>query len=371
MVEIALEAADKASDVTLPPLLTPPRRLQPYSMEDLAQLPKREPLIKGLLDRGCMSVMYGDSNSGKTFTALDLCLHVALGWTWCKRRVRKSRVLYIAAEGGFGLVERLRAFQLHHNITEVPFHVIPSAVDFRSSVADIEGVIKEAKALGGVDLIVIDTLARAISGGDENSSVDMGMFVKNSDHLRQGTGAHVMVIHHTGKDAARGARGHSSLRAATDTEIAVRKSDDKAITMEVTKQRDGRTGGKFSFKLEVVPLGSDEDGDPITSCVLLPEHSAIQSIGPNINQSQARALSALNTLLAEQGEEGVPKHGMKQVRFVQRKNFTEALEKANISSSDNPDNVKRQIDRIIKSLIKEGFIDSYDDKIWLTGQAGQ
>ncbi|MCC7035725.1 MAG: AAA family ATPase [Alphaproteobacteria bacterium] len=372
MTETAKQAADEAWQK--PDLLAEPmrRRMQPYSFGELEKLPKRTPLIKGLLDRGGMSVVYGDSNCGKTFLAIDICLHIALGRSWCRLKVQRGRALYVAAEGGLGIYERLRAFQNHKGIMGPPLHVIPATVDFRSAQRDVDEIISEVKLLGGVEIIVIDTLARAISGGDENSSMDMGAFIRCIDRLRQATGAHVMIIHHTGKIEARGARGHSSLRAATDTEIAVTKSKESIVELEVTKQRDGRIGGKLSFTLEVVSLGRDEDGENITSCVLLP--MTITDVSKNTLPSRGnkqRALSVLDNVLAESGELGVPNRGMPSVRFVREADFRKALEQANISSSDKPDNVRRQIDRIISSLNDDGITATYDDKIWLVGQVGQ
>ena len=114
-----------------------------------------------------------------------------------------------------------------------------------------------------VALIVLDTLSRVMAGGEENGSVDMGAMVRHFDRIRLATGAHVMVVHHSGKDVARGARGHSLLRAATDTEIEIA---DRQIA--VTKQRDLDKAWSSAFGLKVVTLGCDEDGQDVTSCVL-------------------------------------------------------------------------------------------------------
>jgi len=78
----------------------------------------------------------------------------------------------------------------------------------------------------------------------------------------------IMLIHHSGKDVARGARGHSSLRAAVDTEIELTRDDFGVITAEVTKQCDGPTGYKFGYILRQIELGRDQDGDPVTTCLV-------------------------------------------------------------------------------------------------------
>src|SRR5690606_23490334 len=119
-------------------------------------------------------------------------------------------------------------------------------------------------------LIVIDTLSRVMAGGDENGPVDMTAFIKNVDRIRHATGAHIMIVHHTGKDVARGARGHSSLRAATDTEIEVATDETEVRLAKVTKQRDLAGGEEFAFKLDAVALGVDQDGDAVTTCIVQP-----------------------------------------------------------------------------------------------------
>ena len=116
-------------------------------------------------------------------------------------------------------------------------------------------------------LIVIDTLSRVMAGGDENSAADMTALIRNIDAIRENTGAHILTVHHTGKDAARGARGHSSLRAATDTEIEIMNEDGNRAAV-VTKQRDHNGGETFAFGLKPVLLGHDQDGDEVSSCVI-------------------------------------------------------------------------------------------------------
>jgi hypothetical protein len=135
-------------------------------------------------------------------------------------------------------------------------------IDLRHPKADLKPLIETARRLGA-EFIVIDTLSRALAGGEENSSVDMGALVNHLDEIRKGTRAHVMVIHHTGKNLARGARGHSLLRAATDTEIEVAEG-----RISVTKQRDLDKDYQAAFELETIELKRDAEGDPVTSCTV-------------------------------------------------------------------------------------------------------
>ena len=229
-------------------------------------------IIKGVLDSHALSAIYGPSNSGKTFFALDLAFHIATGRTWRGFRIRKAAVLYLAAEGGRGVQNRIAAIRKHTGVDDVPIALRRAGLDLLRSQADLQAVYdlsQETKKIAGNDslVIVIDTLSRAMAGGDENSPVDMTALIKNVDMIREATGAHVMLVHHTGKDTARGARGHSSLRAALDTEIEVQAEDNWRAAL-VTKQRDNASGQEFPFTLHSVSLGVDDDGDEVTSCVI-------------------------------------------------------------------------------------------------------
>lgn len=229
-------------------------------------------IVKGILDHGTMSVVYGPSNSGKTFWAMDLTYAVAIGAPWRGRRVKQTAVLYLAAEGGKGVINRASALKQTHGVCDVPFAVKRAGLDLLHEQADLQHIYDLAAEVmarkpGLPLMIVVDTLSRIMAGGDENSAADMTALIRNLDAIREATGAHVMVIHHTGKDTARGARGHSSLRAATDTEIEV-ANDNGARAAMVTKQRDHKGGETFAFSLKSVALGVDEDGDDVTSCVV-------------------------------------------------------------------------------------------------------
>ena len=347
------------------------RRLQPYTVKELQSLPDIEYLIKGVIPCNGLSVMRGPSNCGKTFDALDKALHIALGWPWRGCKTRQGKVLYVAAESGLSIKRRVHAFMLHYNIKDIPnFYLVPKGVNFCSTPEDAEEIIKEINILGGVALVVIDTLSRAMAGGDENGPKDMGAFVMNCDLIRQETKAHVMIIHHTGKNADNGARGHSCLLAAVDTEFAV-TDNDGIITAEITKQRDGGKGEIFSSILKVIQLGTDDEGQPITSCVLIPTDEPVAKEKPKLSPAQKRAKQILHNLAAEKGERGIPKSGMPTLTFVGLDAFRTALKDGNISASTKPDSVKTAIKRAIESLNNKGMTATWQDMIWATGQNGQ
>ena len=228
--------------------------------------------VEDLLISGAMSVLYGPSNSGKTFFATDLSLHIALGWDWRGKAVAQGSVVYLAMEGSYGIINRIVAFREYHTVAQkIPLAVVPVSVNF----LDDDGIDKlintikvTAQRLGNVRMIVVDTLSRAMAGGDENGPKDMTAFVGAVDRLRDSVSAHVLIVHHTGKDEARGARGHSSLRAATDTEIEVIAGDGFS-SAKVTKQRELEIRGEYGFVLSPHILGVNPRGKDVTSCVVL------------------------------------------------------------------------------------------------------
>lgn len=280
-------------------------------------------LVKGVIGAGAMSVVYGPSNSGKTFFCLDLAFHLAAGREWRGLRVKPSAVLYLAAEGGNGVSNRIAALRATHGPLDLPLALRRAGMDLLHSEADLQTVFDLAKEVmatadGKPLLIVIDTLSRVMAGGDENSPADMTALIKNVDAIRQATGAHIMVVHHSGKDVARGARGHSSLRAATDTEIEV-QNENGARAAQVTKQRDYQGGETFAFDIEQVFLGMDQDGDDVSSCVVVPtdseEFKAARVAAKGKGRNQQIIMDAFDQMVAEgmgkpnPGGVGMPESG--------------------------------------------------------------
>ncbi len=318
-------------------------------------------VVKNWLTPAAMSVVYGDSNVGKTFFALDLGYHVAGGRAWNGCKVRGGAVLYVAAEGGHGFDNRIAALEAREG---VPLWTLPTTVDLCKSDADTKALIELiahfATLHGGYALIVVDTLARAMGSGDENASPDMGAFVRNLDRLRAATGAHLMVIHHSGKDTSKGARGHSSLRAATDTEIELTKEGD-VILAEARKQRDMPGGRVFAYTLRQVELGRDQDGDPVTTCVVEPCEAPDRK--PKISGAAKIALQALDDALAQHGtvrqQEGVP-----SCRVVSISKWREMCDLHGLSESDDRDSQKRAFNRASKVLRDREFVRQYNELAW-------
>lgn len=345
------------------PLRHNPEKLKPKAKNLLASVvwagniePQldRPYLVKGWLDRGAVSVVYGPSNVGKSFLVLNIAHHVAKGMSWGGRRVSEGRVLYIGAEGGASLNNRIAA------LDDPKFFLLPTAITLTgpaSQAGPLAEVLQHLAAIGGgnFDLIVIDTLARVMGGLDENHTPDIADLVRNLDLIRRATGAHVMLVHHTGKDTTRGARGSSSLRAAIDTEIELKRDDLGIITAEVKKQRDGPTGYKFNYQLRQVDLGWDQDGDQITTCLVEPVDNADAS-RVVVTEAAQGALSVLDRVLSEKGKvvRGPSYPGTPCVTLEE---WREAcLEIGAVSSSENDDTRARMFRKCRDQLTQAGLV---------------
>jgi hypothetical protein len=195
---------------------------------------------------------------------------------WFNYRLRHAPVLYIVLEGEAGTPQRKKAHEVRHGPFPSGFRFMLQSLDIRLAAHRVELVraIKAAGWAGGV--ICLDTLNRAAPGMDENDSKSMGEVISATKAIQAELGGLVLVVHHTGKDATKGLRGHSSLLAALDCAIEVSREGDQR-QWSVYKAKEGEDGKSQPFRLEVVEIGTDEDGDPITSCVVVPEESAIQA----------------------------------------------------------------------------------------------
>lgn len=279
------------------------KRLKYLLLADVATLREPHDFVEGFLCDNQLSVIFGDANVGKSFFALDLALHVARGRRWLGREVDRGAVVYLAGEGSGGIRRRIDAHCRHHGIedrNQIPLAIIPDPVDFRDkrSVEALIQTVKEISAKFGIPtrLIIVDTLSRALAGGNENAPDDMGALVCGAERVRSATGAHLSFIHHTGKDDTKGARGHSLLRAALDTEAEVRRIEGQkgSIGVTVTKQRDLEIGGGFTFRLLPVELGTNARGKPVSSCVVEPV-----TLKPVLTEAEQEAVDILRTLLFE------------------------------------------------------------------------
>jgi len=255
-------------------------------------------LIEGVLTVDGGSVLYGDSNSGKTFLAIDMAASVARGVPWQGKRTEAGLVVYLAVESPASVRTRLQAYQKHHACTVPNFAIVQSPIDLFADDADANRVITLVQILERqrgqkVRLILGDTLARLSAGANENAGQDMGLVVRRFDRIRTDCKAHFLLVHHCGKNAANGARGWSGIRAAIDSELEVTDAP-AGRCLEVTKQRDlPSKGDRIGFRLDVVHMGETKWGTPATSCVVTTADAPVKQTGKRMSECDGAVLEYL------------------------------------------------------------------------------
>lgn len=232
-------------------------------------------LIKGYLPASSVASAYGASGSYKSFLAVSWGCHIAAGKPWAGKPVTQGAVIYVVGEGGIGVPRRIRAWEQTLNggspidaLYRIDCPVFPASPE---SVQQVIQAAKDVKAATGmpIRLIILDTLARCFGGSDENAAEDMGAFIQGCDYIKAATQATVLIIHHSGKDQDKGARGSSAFRAALDVEFNVRREGDGgALILSCTKMKDAEEPPRRAYDLHSVDLYVDDDGDRITSLVL-------------------------------------------------------------------------------------------------------
>ena len=334
--------------------------------------------VEGLLTSAAMSVVYGPSNCGKTFFIVDMALHVAMGAEWRGRAVDRGAIVYLSLEGAQGIRNRLAAFRKHYQIEgSLPFVAMPKPVNLLNDDADVHAVIELTRYVAAetglpVAMVIIDTLSRAMAGGNENSPEDMTALIGNCDRIRDATQAHVCIVHHSGKDEAKGARGHSSLRAATDTEIEIKRDPELTFSsVRIAKQRDLEAGDPFGFTLQSVALGTNRRGKDVTSCVVMEsEQTVVLARDPDkLSSKETAALESLERCLVAGGFEveigGNAGRNIGVTLAVTLHTWKRSMQALDVIARNNDDMARPQFHRIKKGLEKKGKIEIEGGNVWL------
>jgi hypothetical protein len=297
LAELAKQAQPitSADDVTMPEGLLPPSEVvapeqpkepsitapgnvhqetdktyKPFKIESWQSV-KDEPvnwLVQDVIPERSFVALYGPPASFKSFIAMDIAECIASGRPWLGKEINGTGpVLYIAGEGHGGIGARIAAIKQHHNTPDsTQVYVVRSQINLRSSVEDFTALIVAIDELVqelGVDLrmIVIDTLARAFGGGNENSSDDMGAFIQATGKIQNRYKCSLMLLHHAGKDTTKGLRGHSSLLGAVDTQMEIMRFPEttKGLIL-MSKQKDGEDGQRYGFEAITVDIDRSDLG---------------------------------------------------------------------------------------------------------------
>lgn len=276
-----------------------------YSPEHHLDRPNMRWLIDGVLPETGLGCIYGAPGTGKSFLCLDIAARVGLGEDWFGRTTSYTSVLYIALEGKHGFYDRIKAWEAHNQIA------MPACVRFVYDSFDITDGVSIGRLVTAIRecdedtrLVIVDTLNRASPRADENSSRDMGEIIEGASVLQSHVDGLVLLVHHEGKDATRGLRGHSSLLGALDVALKV-ETVGNHYQWRIAKLKDGRDGIKHEFRLIETECSADEES---TSLVVVPEGNSaiVDKTRKQLKKNQLAVLASVNVLLTGLKLNGLP-----------------------------------------------------------------
>jgi AAA domain len=329
-------------------------------------------LVKGLIPRIGLIVVWGPPKCGKSFFAFDLAMHVALGWEYHGRRVRQGAVVYCALEGAEGFRARVEAFRqrkMAENSSNAPFYLVASPLALVKDCTTLIAAIRATVGQAAPAAVVIDTLNRSIAGS-ESDDRDMALYIQAADAIRDAFRCAVVIVHHCGIDATR-PRGHTSLTGAAEAQLAVKRDASDNIVVSVEYMKDGPASDEIVCRLEAVEVGKDSDSDPITSCIVVPVEGAATSAkkanAPKLTKGAKIALSALHEAIAESGQvppasNHIPS-GVKAVRLDQWRDYAY---RHGISSSPEPRARQLAFQRAHETLVAAKQVAVWEPYVWPT-----
>lgn len=248
-----------AAEEAAPPPPKPGKGLRIMSMAEVEAMPPPKWLIEGLIPAQGLVIPYGPPKAGKTFIALAMALHIAAGLDWEGKPTQQGAVVYVVGEGLGGFATRLAVMRHAYGVPiDAPFFVVPRAVNFREDkdVVTLVKLIRQAVPAGmSIALVVIDTLARAMPGVDENSAQEVGLVIARCDAVKDELSCTVMPVHHTGKDVERGMRGTNAIAGAVDASFLVQTAGKGKVRVINDNQKDGEPHRPMIFHMERMQVG--------------------------------------------------------------------------------------------------------------------
>jgi hypothetical protein len=327
---------------------------------------RRGYLVKGLLPSRGLAVIWGPPKCGKSFWATDLGLHIALGREYRGRRVQQATVVYIALEGRHGLPARIEAFKQHHDVKSAPFYLLTTPLDLSAKadalIASIEAQLGNTKP----GAIVIDTLNRSLVGS-ESKDEDMARYLAAAGKIEEKFGCLVAIVHHCGIDATR-PRGHTSLSGAVEVQLAVKRGAEREVIATVELAKDFPEGAEIFSRLEQVDVGTDPDGDKITSIVVLAADATTQlKQHRKVKGAKKVALELLQKAIGEAGSiPSTSNHIPPNTRTISIETWRTYAYQGTITESDKPDSRQKAFVRAAKQLKEADLIGIWGDYVWIT-----
>ena len=326
-------------------------------------------LVKGLIPRTGIVVIWGPPKCGKSFLVFDLLMRVSLGWEYRGLRTKQGPVVCCVLEGKDGYTRRIAAFRKKHpESKDAPFYLVRTPLDLirdhKALIASIRAQLPEGD---NPSAVAIDTLNRSLVGS-ESSDEDMAAYVRAADAIHDAFGCVVPIIHHCGHNADR-PRGHSSLLGAADVLIAVKRDAANNIVATVEWEKDGAGGLEIVSQLVTVEVGKDEDGDMMTSCVVEPvgEPAAAkkgETKKGGLTNATKLALRALHAAIGDVGEIPATSHAPSGMRAVTLKHWREFCDRTGVSGSDKPHSRAAAFKRASDALQMAGKIGIWEPHVW-------
>lgn len=310
-------------------------------------------LIKGVVPTQSLGFVFGASGTFKSFLALDMALHVCYGMQWMGRRTKQRDVVYLAAEGGAGLMKRIEAWHKDRGMLwqECPMRAVVVPLTLRTEATMLREAITGCGVRPG--LLVIDTLSQTYSG-DENSNSEMAEWLRVLGlELRDALQCAVQVIHHTGHSATERPRGASSIIANIDYALGVYRDEQQMLVhVEFVKIKDGERPDPAQFELQRLELGRDEDGDTISSLSArwLPPAEVLNAIRREAASGRGGHVGELL---------GIVRPGM--LKDDARRAFYATLDEA------SADTKKKAFQRAVKQLLDSGAYTLRNGSFWAAG----
>jgi hypothetical protein len=341
-----------------------------------------EYVVKGLIPAGSTCALHGPSGSGKTFIARDLSCCVASGEEFLGHRTTQGGVLYLCLEGKSDFPKRVKGVEVQTGSVPAGFAWLNSAYSISlasnpTNDACEHLIVSACEALARktqmpTRLIVIDTLACAIAGDNENEAQAISALFARIDRIKAATGAAVLFIAHPGKDQSQGLRGSSALHAGLDAVIRIERDKDASERhVRLEKSKDGPEGPLFSFTLKTIVLGSDADGDEVTTCIVDQAEGANRSLRrrPHPGTGAAKALNELEHLLIETKPDPMKGHHRipDGVLTVSKSAWRDACRQKGLSDTGEPDAERKAFQRALLALEKAGQTASYNEYAWIIG----
>lgn len=351
--QTAFLASCPAQEQAAPQEQAPGREFSFLTAEDVLALKTPPWRVKDVLPAAGLAAIFGQPGSGKTFVALDMAFALAEGGDWFQMQTHPCPVVYVNLESNLGLKKRLTAWQKERarpvpdNVRFViePFHIL-------------EDVAALARGIEPGATVFLDTLNAASAGLDENSSRDMGLILEAAKKLQRLTNGLVVLIHHGGKDAAKGLRGHSSLNAALDAAIEVSRNGESR-SWRTSKAKEAEDGRRQGFRLKAVVIGYTEENEPESSCVVEPDDAPVQEEEKPLAPSLAYALESLRAAVETLGRDSVHLDEWRPIFYTGH-------------TGDNRKTKEKAFLRARRTLVEAGIISVSDDYYSLEtgGQTG-